>query len=403
MKNVTVLVLSFMYPNFVRKNMGVFIHNQVKALKDSGCNVVVIAPVPWRPRLLRWRKKWQIYKKISQREWVDGIDVFHPRYFRPRGGNWVYCWEGMAMYMGIKRVIKEVSKIYDFDLIHANRIIPDGYAGILLGKKFRVPVVSVARGSDTYEVPFKNRLNYIAARNVLKESDQLAAVSGQLARIMTSIGRPKSQIKVVHNACDTNRFRYMGGRNLIREKVGLSQRRLVILFVGTIHKKKGIYELLDAFNNLRDHNKHIFLVLIGEGKSTSQLKVTIEKRGLQNCVKLTGYIPNDRMQLWYNSADIFVLPTYHEGTPNVVVEAMACELPVVATDVGGIPEILSDGKTGIIVKPRDASGLANALDRLINDAKLRRMLGKNGRRFVEEELTWETNASELIKVYESVM
>lgn len=129
----------------------------------------------------------------------------------------------------------------------------------------------------------------------------------------------------------------------------------------------------------------------------------VEQRGLQNYVHLAGYIPNDKIHLWYNSADIFVLPTYYEGTPNVVIEAMACELPVIATNVGGIPEVIEDKRTGVLVKPKDVSGLEKEINLLMRDGGLRRALGETARKAVEKRFTWKRNVSILMSMYRDVV
>ncbi len=118
---------------------------------------------------------------------------------------------------------------------------------------------------------------------------------------------------------------------------------------------------------------------------------------------LPGYIPHERLPLWINASDIFVLPSYQEGLPNVVLEAMACRKPVIATRVGGIPEVVSDGVTGILVEPRNVFQLTEAMQTLLRDEDLCSRLGVAAEGLINERFTWEASADSLIKIYQDLL
>lgn len=395
------LVFTSMYPNTLKPNMGIFIHNQVKSLIKQGCQVIVVSPIPWVPRWLWWRKKWNDYRNILKEECYDDITVFHPRYFRTPGGKWVYPWEGFSIYMGCKDLAGHLHGKFKFDVIHAHRIIPDGYAAILLGKKFNIPVVCSARGGETYQVPFENPLSYLSFKKVLSTCDRIITVSSFLCDIVTNNGF-KHTVNVIYNGCDVDTFHYVD-KVATRKKLSLPLDGKIFLFIGNIINTKGVFELVKAFHNLRKSESSPYLIMIGNGHDTSKIQEEITSRNLSESVLLPGYIPQEELPIWINASDIFVFPSYQEGLPNVVLEAMACRKPVIASRVGGIPEIVSDGVTGILVEPRNVHQLAQAMQTLLKNEDLCLKLGGAGEKLVNEHFTWERSAQKLIKVYQDLL
>ena len=133
------------------------------------------------------------------------------------------------------------------------------------------------------------------------------------------------------------------------------------------------------------------------------LKKIIDSHELSNKVHLVGRKIPSEIPWWLSAADIFALPTYHEGSPNVVREAMACGLPVVATRVGGVPEVVEDGESGILVDKKDVTSLVEAIRALINSPDMRKKMGKRGREIIEDNFTWNKNAKDLREIYEKVL
>jgi hypothetical protein len=401
MHGLKVLVFAFMYPNIVKPNLGIFIHNQVKSLIQQGSEVVVVSPIPWVPGLLCWRKRWDGYRNIPKEEYYFDIPVFHPRYFRTPGGKWVYPWEGFSMYLGCKNLISSLHKKFKFDIIHAHRIIPDGYCATLLGKKLNIPVVCSARGGDTYLAPFQNHLCYLSFKKVISSCSKIITVSNSLRDIVLNNG-VKYPVEVVHNGCDVDSFHYID-KAVARKKLNLLLDRKIFLFVGHIISSKGVLELVKAFHQIKKNDPSSFLIMIGFGDCKDKIEAEIKSRNLYDSVLLPGYVPHEKLPLWINASDIFVLPSYQEGLPNVVLEAMACRKPVIATRVGGIPEIVSDGVTGILVEPRIVDQLAQAMETLLLNEDLCSKLGLAAEKLIHEHFTWEKSAKNLIKVYENLL
>lgn len=401
MHQLKILTFTSMYPNSLKPDLGIFIHNQVKSLIKQGCEVIVVSPIPWVPGWLRWRKKWTGYRDIPKEGRFDEVTVFHPRYFRTSGGNWVYPWEGFSMYMGCKRLVASIHRKFKFNLIHAHRIIPDGVAAILLGKKFNIPVVCSARGGETYGSPFESRLCYLSFKKVLSTCERIITVSNSLRDIVMENGY-KHKVEVIYNGCDVHKF-YNINKTVARKELNLPSNGKIFLFVGHIITEKGVLELVKAFHYLKKIESSILLVLIGYGDRIVQIEEEIKRSDLCESVLLPGYIPQGKLPLWINASDIFVLPSYQEGLPNAVLEAMACRKPVIATRVGGIPEIVSDGVTGILVEPRNVHQLREAMQILLQDEDLCLKLGVAAESLIHEHFTWEQSAKRVINVYQNLL
>ncbi|HDG97266.1 MAG TPA: glycosyltransferase family 4 protein, partial [Desulfobacterales bacterium] len=241
-------------------------------------------------------------------------------------------------------------------------------------------------------------------RRVIAEADKVTAVSNALKVAAEGIVRSQKEIAVVYTGCDLTRFSFNAeARSLLRRELGIAPESFVLIFIGHLLRTKGIFELVDAFRILcrKYHNTH--LVFVGEGQDVQTLVAKVSEVGIEGQVHFVGRRPHDEISDWLSAADVLVLPSWHEGLPNVVVEAMACERPVVATKVGGIPEAVADGKSGILVERGDVKALANAIALLAEDPTRRAVMGAAGRQIVEERFTWERNAEKTIQVYREVL
>jgi glycosyltransferase involved in cell wall biosynthesis len=173
-----------------------------------------------------------------------------------------------------------------------------------------------------------------------------------------------------------------------------------ILCVGRLVADKGQATLLDAFAALRRRGQPVRLVLVGDGDTRAALEARARELGVAVHVTFAGAVGQDEIGGWYARADVFCLPSFAEGVPVVLMEAMATELPVVTTPVAGIPELVEHGISGLLVEPGDPEALADALAALIADPQLRRRMGAAGRAHVLDEFDIEGCAAELQRVYE---
>jgi glycosyltransferase involved in cell wall biosynthesis len=294
---------------------------------------------------------------------IEGIEVIHPRYLLiPRLMRALY---GLFLFISLlKQAILQLKKI-KFDVIFATWAYPDGFAAALIAKLLKKPLIIKVHGTDINEFTqyYLRRTMIIYA---LSQADKVIAVSKALKQKIITLGIPESHIEVIFNGIDTNKFKPLS-QIRIREKLNLPLDKRIVLFVGYLKPVKGLNYLLDAFSLLvSKKNAPLSLFIVGEGESKQNLLVQVKERDIADSVEFVGAKPHEEIPLWMNACDVFCLPSLNEGLPNVVLEALACGKPVVATNVGGIPEIIENGECGLLVPPGNSTELANAIYAVIN-------------------------------------
>lgn len=392
-----------MYPNRMYPNNGMFIHNQAKYLAKAGCEVMIISPVPYAPRLLRFKSRWKKYGMVAGFDEIDGVPVHYPRYIH-LPAQWYHGLSCFAMYIGINRLLNSMIKFYQPHLVHAHTATYDGYVGLMIKKKFNLPLVCSLRGSDINIYPHYEKLTMHLTRRVISGADRLISVSSALKNAAMGLENPAKEIQVVYNGCDFNDPHGSGEfRKMTRSKLGISSKDTVLIFAGSIDKDKGIFELINAFKKLKQKRADLHLILLGDGPETGDVKKILLSNDLGRRIHLTGSRPHKEMFLWLKAADLFVLPTYYEGLPNAILEAMACGLPVISTRVGGIPEAVIDGESGILINSKDEDALRSAIEFLLNSNGLAMEMGRNGRAIIERKFSWQRNAEETVRIYEDII
>jgi glycosyltransferase involved in cell wall biosynthesis len=402
MRKIKVLVLSRMYPRKGYPSSGIFIHQQVKALKAAGIDIRVCAPLPWLPpKVFGFKRQREFYEGKLYGEF-EGIPVYHPRYFNPPG-RFFYPYSGYSCYLGIRSFVKKLYQEFPFDIIHSYALVPSGYCGNLLAKDFKVASICSVLGGDINKAPFENKLSFLVTKKCLKNVQQIISVSEDLKRKTLEIEPSTNKIKTIYNGVNLEIFndkkQGMGDEEVQKDSLNSKY----ILFVGRISEAKGAFDLIEAFAELKDEYKDLSLVMIGERVQSKEFDILIRKYNLEKRVFSTGIIPYDEIPKWVNNCEMFVLPSYSEGVPNSVMEAMASGKPVIATRVGGIPEIITDKKTGLLVEVKDVLNLKRLIILLLNDELLRKEIGEEARRFVLDNFTWEGNATEIIKLYQEIL
>jgi teichuronic acid biosynthesis glycosyltransferase TuaC len=402
-KGLRVLVISHMYPHSMCPIAGIFIHNQLRHLVKVGCLVKVVCPVPYAPKILWWSRKWKSYGLIPQSVTMAGIPVYYPRYLRLPGRRF-HGFSCYTLYHGINKLVGSIITEFRPHILYAYTATPDGYSGLMLKDKYNIPFVCSFRGSDINVYPNYDRLTFYLTRKVISGADQITTVSNTLKVVAETMEKPKKEIQVVYNGCDLEIFAYNEeGRLQIRKQLGISLKEKVVIFVGHLLEDKGIFELMSAFIKLSVKYSDLHLILVGDGPEYDTLNEMIYSNHLNKNVHLVKSKPYVEIPKWLSAADIFVLPTYSEGLPNVVPEAMACGLPVVATRVGGIPEAVVDGRTGILIDAKNIGQLQQAMKKMITDKEFRLAAGQNGLAYVRKMFDAEQNAEKLAKVLWSLV
>jgi glycosyltransferase involved in cell wall biosynthesis len=190
-------------------------------------------------------------------------------------------------------------------------------------------------------------------------------------------------------------------KSTVQDRYGLAGAE-VVLYVGRFAPLKYVTLLIDAFARLARKREKARLLLVGDGPLESALRKQAESLHVNDRVVFAGSIPNRELAPYYSAADVFALPSKFDNSPNAVLEAMACEVPVVATNVGGVPRYVTNGETGLLVDT-DPDALADVLERVLTDADLRNKLVASGLEMVRSRFSWRSSAERLIALYEELL
>jgi glycosyltransferase involved in cell wall biosynthesis len=387
-----VLVFTSLYPNNVWPNHGVFIKERMSHFaKLDGCEVKVVAPVPYFPAIrINWR--WR-FSQVVPREIRDGIEVYHPRYYMiPKVGMILY---GFMMFLSVWGSVSRIRKTFDFDLIDAHFVYPDGFAAVLLGRILGRPVVVSARGSDINRYSTFTLIRSLL-RYTLKRADKVIAVSKSLKEAMIQLGIPGGKISVISNGVDMKKFRALS-KSEARVKLSLPVDGKVILSVGHLTRNKGFDLVIKAVRILLEDRRqqNIRLNIVGDGIFVKDLERIVSELDVGSQVSLRGTVSHEELFLWYSAADLFCLASEMEGWPNVILESLACGTPVVATFTGGVPEIISSDKIGLITK-RNERNIADTIHHALNKSWQSQKLIEYAR-----DHSWERAARSLRQLFES--
>lgn len=340
-----ILTFTSLFPTSVDPTYGIFVYQRSAHLAQrTGNEVVVVSPVPWFPRWLKLRR-WRAASQISLQEEIGGLTVLHPRY--PLLPKISMPFHALLMFLGSIASVRKLHRTAKIDCIDAHFVYPDGLAALLLGKMLGVPVTVSARGTDINLYP---SLWFIRPmiRWTLSRADGVIAVSASLKESMVRLGINPSRIRVIPNGVDAQRFRLIN-RDEAKRKLNLSPAIPLLVSVGALIRLKGHPTLIRAFARIAPRHPALELYVLGEGPLRFEIEALVRELKLEDRVHLTGKRPNDELSLWFNAAEMSLLTSTREGWPNVITESLACGTPVVATRVGGIPEILHSQELGIVV------------------------------------------------------
>ena len=342
MNNQRVLVITNMYPTSEHKSFGIFVKNQVDALKKRQVHVDVIAVT--NPK----SGKVNVIKKYSA--WF------------------------------IKTILNLVTKGKTYDVIHAHYVFPSGFLGLLFKKLFGIRLVVTAHGGDIDKMAKKSRRLFKLTEFILHEADHVIAVGEELhEQIITTFSVDQRKVSIINMGVNREVFK-PHDQGKARMLCGIAEHEKVILFVGNILQQKGISELIDAIDLIHQSEPSVRLYLIGAEKSPSfkhQLERVIKDNQLENIVQFLGTKEQPVIAKWMSAADCVVLPSYMEGFGLVALEAMACETPVVGTNVGGLKYLLADG-AGVISPVKNSVELANSILYILSSEKERNKIIRNG-------------------------
>ncbi len=290
--------------------------------------------------------------------------------------------------------VVDLVKRLEVDVLHAHEFKSDVIAWAA-ARLHRVPIVTTLHGWIGNGA--KQRLFIGLDRQVARGFDRVIAVSREIERQSLDAGVRPARLRMLHNAIVTSRYRRTNGPSTLRELTGRDLPRPIALTVGRLSPEKGHADFIDALAEVKAAGRLMTTVLAGDGPSRPALEAQVRARGLQDAVHFLGYI--DRPQRVLEEADLMVLPSHTEGLPNVALESLMLEVPVLATRVGGTPEVIVDGVTGRLVPAHAPPAMAAALLEFLEDSAAWRAMATRGRDFVEREFDFTTRTRRLERIY----
>jgi len=367
-----ILVFTNVFPRDFEPHKGPNILEQLKRLKED-FDIRIISAHP------------KSNARIPAKTISHGFEIFQPGYFTlPKIG---VLTAGYDYYLTTRPLVRKLRKHFPFDVIISYWTYPDGFAAGIFAKDYDVPLIIRPRGSDI-NVYLQNPFLKGLIKKALLQADRIIPVTKDLKEKIHALGIPEDKLSVLANGIDTDNF-YPRDKQECRQKLNIPLDQMVVLFVGNLIEIKGIEYLLAAINKLDtpDNNKLSFYIL-GSGKLVGIIKQTsLELKNIR--LQLMGEVGREDLPIWMNAADLFCLSSLNEGCPNVLLESLACGVAVVATNVGGIPEIINNERLGILVPAQNADRLAQAIVKGLNqswnkDDLLARVAGQTWDRVVEQ-------------------
>ncbi len=357
-----VLTFSTLYPSAARPRHGIFVETRLRHMVAlGGVDARVVAPVPWFPSGWKGFGAYSQFAATPRREQRHGVEVSHPRYFMlPK--------IGMAMQpfslavAGLHAAHRLRRDGFECDVIDAHYFYPDGVAAAMVAERLGKPLVVTARGSDLNfiaDVPRARRRILAAARRCAR----IICVSAALRERAIAIGIDAKGIEIVRNGVDLAVFTPQDRNDSLRA-LGLNRlSRPLLLAVGNLVPEKGLDLAVHALARMPQAS----LLIVGEGPLERTLARLAADLGVASRLTIVPAMPQERLALAYNAADLLVLPSLREGWPNVLLEALACGTPVVAAAVGGVREIVNHPAAGRVFSGRAVSPMIEAIDDVLRN------------------------------------
>jgi glycosyltransferase involved in cell wall biosynthesis len=398
-----VLVLATTFPRWPNDNEPRFVFDLTKKLAEK---VSLWALVPHAPG-------------AKTHEEIDGVRIIRFPYFLPKSSQ-TLCYEGGILpklkksWLARLQVpfflvaqlffIWQAVRRHKINFIHCHWIIPQGFFVALIHCFHKIPYIFTALGADVFAFKgnaWVTRLKKFALKRVM-----FCVVNSHATQQALELFSPQTQFKYIPNGVDVDLFHENRKDKKLKASLGVAG--LFLLAVGRFAEKKGFKYLIDAMPLVIRQYPDIKLALVGFGPEETALKRQALALKLSGSVIFPGPKSGTELAAYYATADIFIGPSIvvpggdTEGQGVVFVEALSAKAVVVATDAGGITDMIKDGDTGLIVPQKDSAAIAESVLRLCRDPSLRTRLAENGRRLVEEKYSWDTIASQYLEVYRQV-
>ncbi|NYB51985.1 MAG: glycosyltransferase [Methanobacteriaceae archaeon] len=389
-------VITSAYPDFEDDPHGIFVHRLMREIAKKGHEVHVLAP----------------YTGGETDYHLEGVHVERFHYFYPRryqklsgrSGMIDNVKEGFLVKIQVLtylffNVFYSLRKLKNMDIIHVQWPIPNGLGALFLKKVYGIPYINTIHGE---EVHLSKRYHMLfALRWLVNNSSKTITNSTATRNFSIEAGLDGEKIDVIPFGVETDFFRPL--------EVYKDPDIFQILSVGYLIERKGFEYLIRAMPLVLKEHENVRLKIVGSGPLESKLKSLIYELELADKVEIVKNVSDEELLMIYNSADLFVLPSIvdsqgnTEGLGVVLLEAMACGLPVIGSDVGGISDIIENGKNGFLVKEKDITALSYCIIKIINDKGILSCLSNNGYKSVKNKFSWNKIANYYQNIYLNIL
>ncbi|MEN6551800.1 MAG: glycosyltransferase [Methanobacterium sp.] len=388
-------VITSAYPEFEDDPHGIFVHRLMKEIHEQGYDVKILAP----------------YTGGKTDYTLDGIHVKRFHYFYPkrfqrlcgRSGMIDNVKEGILVKLQVLsfvffNTVNSLRNLHDVDLVHVQWPIPNGLGALFLKKIYGIPYINTIHGEEVYLSKRYHTLMFL--RSIINNSVKSITNSSVTLKSCLDVGFDGEKFDVIPFGVDTDFFKPL---NVNKDKSTFQ-----ILAVAYLIERKGFEYLIKAMEYVLKEHENVKLKIVGSGPLEGKLKALIKDLKLERNVEILKNVSDKGLLTLYNSSDIFVLPSVvdsqgnTEGLGVVLLEAMACKLPVIGSDIGGISDIIQDGETGLLVPEKDVYGLSRSIMDLIEKDDLRERIALRGYDIVREKFSWEKVAESYLRVYNDI-
>ncbi len=390
-----ILFITSLFPNRDNTVLGKFNLHRALALKKLGCKIKVIAPIGLTPPLQLFSSGSKVsnilgfIKKgvsIPKYEEISDIDVSHPKWFwPPKSRFWKY--ESEIMHQFIRHNVASTISSFNPDLIILSWLNPYGTYSKYL-KKFSIPIILLTEGSDVLIHPIQYK-GIEKIEKIIEENVDATIFVSENSFNNSNQYLSLSRSTILYNGYDKEIFKYAGETKKDSEKINL-------ISVGRHSRIKGYDILLNAMKHL---NKNITLTMCGAGELSEEYKKFIADNNLNERVKLTGELNPNEIKKELEKSDIYCQPSRSEGFPSAPLEAMACGLPVVATKVGGMPELIHEGFNGYLSEPESVSSMVETLEKAAQKEWDRKLIAE----WTKVNYGWDRWANKLLQIYKKLL
>jgi len=402
-----VCLLTHGYPRFPDDTTAPFIESIAETLEQhEGVEVTVLTPDT--PQFSRTAADSTVR--------IQTYRYFFPRRFQLLGYSntlvndcalkkYVYLLAPFMFLSGIFHLFLLHHK-HRFDVIHAQWLLPNGFIGAIVCKLCKIPLVITLQGSDI----FVSNLNPIfkgMAKWSLKHAAMVTSVTPTFLPELAVFGVPEKKRCMIPNGVTPNVFSTPSQERItdLRETLSIPENGLVVFALGRIVLKKGFDVLIHALPLVQQKVQDVTVIIGGDGSDLPRLKKLAEEQEVSNIIRFPGMISRADVPIYFHLCDLFVLPAIFDpkgnvdGCPNVILEAMTCGKPVVSSEISGIPIVVKDGETGLLVGEKNVDALATAIISLLENPAKREQFGRAGQQHIQQALTWTKMIEQYISIY----